>query len=142
MLFINCAQLFLGVLKMLNKKRWALFKHVGALNDPLGKHFDLMLEDHSECRSWRLNNLPIIDGPPVKTILIKPHKLEWLDREYLDLSNARGIVTRLEAGTFSGLLPISQLESFKIQLLCKRFVGEMEIKNSLCRIISMKENIS
>ena len=43
-------------------KRWVLLEHVGDPNDPEGRHFDLLLEDRSECRSWQLRQIPILDG--------------------------------------------------------------------------------
>ena len=123
---------------MTKSQRWALLEHVGALDDPVGRHFDLMLEDKSCCRSWRLSDVPILDGPSVQISKTPSHKLEWLDREYVSLSEGRGIVTRLEAGKFTGELPASQDSYIKIRLQSKSIIGEIEIQGSSCRLISGK----
>ena len=123
---------------MRRDRRWTLLEHLYALNDPLGKHFDLMLEDKLNCRSWRLSEIPMLDGPSVTIIATPSHNLEWLDREYAVLSEGRGIVTRLESGTFIGELPNLEDEYLKIQLNGKTMTGEIEIINSFCRLISIK----
>ena len=83
---------------MERKKRWALLEHLDAPNDPSGRHFDLLLESKLTCRTWRLSELPLIDGPGVLAIAISDHKLEWLQRDYVVLSRGRGVVSRLEGG--------------------------------------------
>ena len=61
--------------------RWVLLRHIGAPDDLSGIHYDLLLEDHNFCRTWRLSDIPLLDGPYVDSVYIAPHKLDWLDIE-------------------------------------------------------------
>ena len=45
--------------------RFALLEHTGAPSDPTGRHFDLLLETASVCRTWRLMTLPEAGGAVV-----------------------------------------------------------------------------
>ena len=98
-----------------NLHRWVLLKHIGAPDDIKGIHFDLLLEDKDFCRTWRLTKLPQLDGPYVDAILIKPHKLEWLNIEEKVLSGNRGVATRIKNGIFFKALP--SIEDLAINLL-------------------------
>ena len=37
--------------------RYSLLRHTGAPDDPIGCHFDLLLEDGASCRTWRLQEV-------------------------------------------------------------------------------------
>ena len=62
-------------------KRWVLLEHRVSKNILKNRHFDLLIEEKTSCRSWRLEDKPLIDGPSVKAVSIPPHKLYWLDRK-------------------------------------------------------------
>ena len=59
-----------------NIYKWVLLRHVGAPDDLKGIHFDLLLEDQDFCMTWRLGEIPDLDGPYVEAVRISPHKLE------------------------------------------------------------------
>ena len=52
--------------------RWVLLRHTGAPDDSKGIHFDLLLEDKGFCRTWRLSDIPSLDGPYVDSVILLP----------------------------------------------------------------------
>lgn len=80
--------------------RFALIEHTAAPADPLGRHFDLLLEAGEACRTWRLMDVPQAGGPCVAAMEIVPHRLAWLDHVDGEISGGRGFARRIAAGTF------------------------------------------
>ena len=80
--------------------RWVLLKHIGSPDDIKGIHFDLLLEDKELCRTWRLADTPLLDGPYVDSVFSAPHNLYWLDTEEKVVSGNRGVATRIKKGIF------------------------------------------
>ena len=85
--------------------RWVLLRHTGAPDDEAGIHFDFLLEDKDFCRTWRLNKIPLLDGPYVSSVYITPHNLYWLDIEEKVVSGNRGFATRIKKGIILESLP-------------------------------------
>jgi len=85
--------------------RWVLLRHTGAPDDEAGIHFDFLLEDKDFCRTWRLNKIPLLDGPYVSSVYIAPHNLYWLDIEEKVVSGNRGFATRIKKGIILESLP-------------------------------------
>jgi hypothetical protein len=80
--------------------RFAILEHIGAPDDPAGRHHDLLLEAGDACRTWRLAEMPVADGPPVTAIELPPHRLAWLDHEAGEVSGGRGFARRIAAGAY------------------------------------------
>ena len=118
------------------EKRWVLLEHSDSPNDKGGVHFDLLLEEIDDCKSWRLLSFPILDGPPVKANLIQRHDIRWLEIDEEVLSGGRGKAKRVLKGFFSG--DISSDIQFRIQIsfISENFLGWLEIRNKYCRIFS------
>ena len=110
-------------------KKWALLEHTDSPEDPIGLHFDFLLEDNHGCRSWRLRQMPILDGPPQEAIPIAVHSLEWLEISEREGSGGRGWAKRLITGFFSGELPDNDIDPVEIKLYSKEMSGSLEIKN-------------
>jgi len=83
--------------------RFAVLEHVGAPDDPAGRHFDLLLEAAAACRTWRLMALPTADGAAVAALELPPHRLVWLDRLEGEVSGGRGFARRVDAGLYEVL---------------------------------------
>ena len=113
-----------------------MLRHIGAPDDLVGIHFDLLLEDLHGCRTWRLPSVPVLDGKKVEVRISPVHSLDWLNRIEAKVSGGRGWVMRLEAGTYSGNLPIDQHDSVDLDLDSKSISGRLEIKDGFCRIYS------
>jgi len=80
--------------------RFVLLEHTGHPDDPVGRHYDLLLEDGPTCRTWRLAEIPVAGGGPVAADRLPPHRLEWLDRLAGEVSGGRGFARRVAAGTY------------------------------------------
>ena len=121
-----------------NTSRWVLLRHTGAPEDLRGLHYDLLLEDKDCCRTWRLSEIPELDGPYVEAVSISPHKLYWLDLKQKVVSGNRGVATRVKKGFF----PQSRnsIEKGFINLLLTWNDNQvvLVIDNKGCRIMSTK----
>ena len=118
--------------------RWALLKHIDAPDDINRIHFDLLLEDGIACRTWRLDQVPVLNGQVVTAICSPLHKLHWLETNDSPVSRGRGWVERIEGGFFKGNLPSSLDSPIEIELLSKTISGLLEINKGFCRIRSGK----
>ena len=79
--------------------RFALLEHTGAPDDPTGRHVDLLVEDGDHCRTWRLSDVPLTNGPSVTAVEIAPHRKAWLDHLDGPVSGGRGRARRIDSGT-------------------------------------------
>ena len=118
--------------------RWVLLRHTGAPDDKKGIHFDLLLEDKEFCRSWRLSNIPLLDGPYVASVSIAPHTLEWLDIKKKVVSGNRGFATRIKKGIFFQSLPSIEESFINLSLKWEDVEGDLLIDENGCRIYSKK----
>lgn len=80
--------------------RFALLEHTDAPDDPVGRHFDLLLEAGSACRTWRLADVPQPGGGAVAALELPPHRLAWLDHVAGEVSGGRGFARRVDAGGY------------------------------------------
>ncbi len=123
---------------LMNKRsRWVLLEHVGAPDDLVGRHFDLLLEDGLTCRSWRLEKMPLLDGPAQKATALPPHNLDWLETPGRKVSGNRGWAKPLKAGFFRGDLSASRQDPIQVELHGNSFEACLEIHEKLCKLISM-----
>ncbi len=122
-----------------NTYRWVLLRHIGAPEDLIGFHFDLLLEDKDFCRTWRLTQIPILDGPYVDARYITPHKLEWLDVREKVVSGNRGIAKRIKKGIFLSALPKIHNGCINLLLNWEDIEVDLLIDINGCRI-SRKKN--
>ena len=122
------------------QKRWILLEHTGAPDDPEGIHFDLMVEDNHGCRSWRLNEIPRLDGPAQGAIPLPVHQFKWLDHLDGEVSRGRGHARRVMAGFFFEDLPENDSEPVEIQLHSNGIIGKLTIKNFLCTLSSISSS--
>ncbi len=118
--------------------RWVLLSHIGAPDDLRGIHFDLLLEDKDWCRTRRLIDIPLLDGPYVDSFLIAPHRLDWLDIEQKVVSRNRGIATRIKKGIFWKSLPRIEKSFINLTLIWENIQSELVIDENGCRILSKK----
>ena len=117
---------------MRSRKRWILLKHVESSSNGSDYHFDLLLEEEHNCRSWRLNKMPEKDGSPLDIIAVSPHDLSWLETEGRYVSGGRGWASPVATGYFLGNLPSEFGSAFRIKLFGDHLSGTLEIKESQC----------
>ncbi len=123
-----------------NSYRWVLLRHIGAPDDLRGVHFDLLLEDKNFCRTWRLSDIPKLDGPYVNSIYISPHNLAWLDIREKVVSGNRGVATRIKKGIFFKSLPIIENRFINLSLKWEGIESDLLIDKNGCRIFSKTIN--
>ena len=115
-----------------------MLKHIGSPDDIKGIHFDLLLEDKKFCRTWRLSDIPLLDGPYVDSVCIAPHDLYWLDIEEKVVSGNRGVATRIKQGVFWQSFPSVVSSSINLSLIWDKLEVDMVINEKGCRIFSKK----
>ena len=118
--------------------RWVLLRHTGAPDDLRGFHFDLLLEDKGVCRTWRLSDIPILDGPYVDSFYIAPHNLDWLDVKEKVVSGNRGFAIRIKKGIFFKSLPSIEKKFINLSLKWEDVESDLLIDENGCRIFSKK----
>ena len=117
-----------------------MLKHIGSPDDLKGIHFDLLLEDKEFCRTWRLSDIPLLNGPHVDSVYIAPHNLYWLDIEEKVVSGNRGFAKKIKQGIFLQSLPSVESSFIKLSLLWDKFEVDLVIDEDGCRISSKKIN--
>ena len=115
-----------------------MLRHTGAPEDMKGSHFDLLLEDQDFCRTWRLSDIPLVDGPYVDSVYISPHNLYWLDIKEKIVSGNRGFATRIKKGIFLQPLPSIENGSIKLLLQWENIERDLVINEKGCKILSKK----
>ena len=118
--------------------KWVLLRHTGSPDDSRGIHFDLLLEDSDFCRTWRLSDIPLLDGPYVDSVPIQSHSLDWLDIEEKLLSGNRGVATRIKKGVFLQSLPRIERSFINLYLQWEDDEGQLLIDENGCRIFRKK----
>ena len=121
---------------MNKQKRWVILEHIGAPDDPVGRHFDLLLEDGNSCRAWRLTTMLVVDGPVLEAAPLPPHRLEWLEIKTGLVSGDRGLAKQVMAGLFYGSLPKMEGEALFVELSRNGLIGSLEIINGSCQLRS------
>ena len=118
--------------------RWVLLRHTGAPDDPIGIHYDFLLEDKDFCRTWRLGEIPIIDGPYVNSIYISPHHLDWLDIKEKFVSGNRGFAKRIKKGSFLKSIPSIEKSWIHLSIEWDNFECDLVIDQNGFRLFSNK----
>ena len=99
--------------------RFILLEHTGAPDDPTGRHYDLLLEEGDACRTWRLAEVPAVNGAPTEAVAIPPHRLAWLDHLEGPVSGNRGHARRVDAGGYQPVEESGPLASSAEQALLR-----------------------
>ena len=110
--------------------RFILLEHVGAPDDPTGRHFDLLLEAGTSCATWRLAEIPAPGGPAVTAVEIAPHRLAWLDHVAGEVSGGRGFARRIDGGTYEPAIEPSA-EGTPRERIHVRLVGDTSTRSLL-----------
>ena len=114
--------------------RWVLLKHTLVSEGVLDTHFDFLLEDKEFCRTWRLSNIPTLDGPYVDSLYIAPHNLYWLDIKEKVVSGNRGFAKRIKKGIFFGSHPSVENDFVNLSLKWDNDEVNLVIDENGCRI--------
>ena len=118
-------------------KRWALLEHTVKTSNIFERHFDFLLEYGDDCLTWKLLEIPIINGEPVKIFQQINHRSIWLTRESYQLSRNRGFVQRKDHGTYQELEDNFNIKNFSVVLEGIVLSGLFEKRMNFCKLISM-----
>ena len=114
--------------------RYALLRHTGAPDDSSGCHFDLLLEDGTSCRTWRLADIPTVNAAKQEAVLLPAHRLIWLEPRSAAVSGERGWAERIRAGRYQGNLPTDANDSVEVTFIDGDLSGQLKIDNGYCRL--------
>jgi len=107
--------------------RFVLLEHTGHPDDPTGRHFDLLLEQSDACETWRLSDIPQLEGPAVVSTQLPDHRLVWLDRLEGEVSGSRGFARRVDSGSYIYLNTTSVNEERVVKLTGEIISGVLTI---------------
>ena len=125
----------------LNKKknfRWVLLRHTFAPGDVEEAHYDFLIEDEEFCRTWRLSNIPVLNGPYVDSLHSHPHNLYWLDIERRVVSGNRGVATRIKQGIILDSLPLVENNFINLSLEWDGDKVVLVIDEKGCRVLKKR----
>ena len=117
--------------------RWTLLKHERINNEILDVHYDFLLENGEDCKTWKLLVLPIIDGPSVEIFKHSNHRLVWLTIESKLLAHNRGFVKRIDHGIFTPHEVDLESNNFSVILKGKSIKGLFKKIANSCQLISL-----
>ena len=75
--------------------RWVLLEHKILCNNLIDIHYDFLVEDQSDCLTWKFHQIPLLNKGSVGIEKQPNHRLVWLSRVEYQLSNNRGLVLSL-----------------------------------------------
>ena len=117
--------------------RWTLLRHEKKNNKRLDIHYDFLLENGQDCKTWKLLIFPELDGLSVEIFEHSNHRLIWLTIESKLLTNNRGYVHRIDNGIFKPLGVDLDSNNFSIILKGKCINGLFKKNDNLCQLISL-----
>ena len=117
--------------------RWTLLKHEKINHKILDIHYDFLLENGHDCKTWKLLIFPELDGVSVDIFEHANHRLIWLTIESKLLTNNRGYVKRVDNGTFKPVAVEQDSNDFSIILTGQCINGLFKKNANLCQLISL-----
>tara|TARA_Y100000589_G_scaffold286387_1_gene286481 strand:- start:40 stop:402 length:363 start_codon:yes stop_codon:yes gene_type:complete len=117
--------------------RWTLLKHERINDKILDVHYDFMLENGLNCKTWELPIFPEPNGVSVDIFEHSNHRLIYLSIESKLLTNNRGYVQRVDNGIFKPLGVDIESSNFSIILKGKYIKGLFKKNENLCQLISL-----
>ena len=114
--------------------RWVLLEHKILGSKLIDIHYDFLVEDQSDCITWKFHEIPVLNKGFVEIRKQPNHRLIWLSRVEHQLSNNRGLVKRIDRGTFSCISHNQDSQELKIILNGKLLKGLLTINESFCQL--------
>ena len=114
--------------------RWVLLEHKVLVSKEIDIHYDFLVEDKSDCFTWKFHKIPSLKKGFVKVVNQPNHRLVWLSRVEYQLSNNRGFIKRIDHGTSSYISYDKDSKELKINLNGKFLRGLLKIKGNFCQL--------
>ena len=83
--------------------KWVLLEHKVYSADSLDIHYDFLVENGSDCLTWKFLKVPLLNQVSVEIFQQPNHRLVWLSRIEHELSGNRGLVKRIDHGIFKNV---------------------------------------
>ena len=118
----------------LKMNRWVLLEHriFGSKLEDL--HYDFLIEDELDCLTWKMYEIPSFSRGYIEIVKQANHRLVWLSRVEYNLSKKRGLVKRIDYGTFINSSVKSDSQDVKFILTGNLLNGILSITGNLCRL--------
>ena len=116
--------------------RWVLLEHKvpASDSDVADIHYDLLIEGKLDCLTWQFKKIPSINKGFFEVRKQPNHRLVWLSRIDQKLSNNRGLVKRIDHGTFINLSHAEETQETKLILNGKLLNGLFTIAGNFCQL--------
>ena len=114
--------------------RWVLLEHKILSSKFIDIHYDFLVEDQLDCLTWKFHEIPSLNKGVIKIVKQPNHRLVWLSRLQYQLSNNRGLVKRIDHGTFSYISNNKESQEFNILLNGKLLKGLFIIDGNFCQL--------
>ena len=114
--------------------KWVLLEHKVGSNNSLDIHYDFLIENGTDCLTWKFLKLPLLNNSSTEIFKQPNHRLVWLSRVEHELSGNRGFVKRIDHGIFKNVSDKFDSESFRFILDGKLLYGLIEISGNSCRL--------
>ena len=118
--------------------RWVLLEHKIMCRDLFDIHYDFLVEDKLDCLTWKFHEIPSVNKGLIEIDKQPNHRLVWLSRVEFQLSNNRGLVKRIDHGTFSHIFHDQESEELKIILNGNLLKGLLKIDDKFCQLMKNK----
>ena len=107
--------------------RWVLLEHKVYQGNSYHIHYDFLVEDQIDCLTWKFLEIPTLKKNLVEIIRQPNHRLVWLSRLEHELSFNRGLVKRIDCGTYVNLC--LKLDTHELKLIL-----DGHLLNGLCEL--------
>ena len=118
--------------------RWVLLEHKILGSKLIDIHYDFLVEDQLDCFTWKFHEIPLLNKSVVKIVKQPNHRLVWLSRVEYQLSNNRGLVQRIDHGTFSYISHKQGSQGLEIILNGNLLEGLLIINENFCQLMKNK----
>ena len=116
--------------------KWVLLHHKIDKPDCEDSHYDFLVENGKDCLTWKIFEIPQINGPSIEIIKHVNHRLIWLSREKYTLSNERGQVERKDHGIYYIVGGCLDEDDFSLRLDGKILNGIFKKNCNSCQLSS------
>jgi len=114
--------------------KWVLLEHKVYSADSLDIHYDFLVENGTDCLTWKFLKVPSLNQVPVEIFQQPNHRLVWLSRIEHELSGNRGLVKRIDHGIFKNVSDKFDSEYCQFILDGELLNGLFEISGNFCRL--------
>ena len=114
--------------------RWVLLEHKILGSNLIDIHYDFLLENNCACLTWKFDEIPLLNKGFFAIKKQPDHRLVWLSRFEHQLSNNRGLVKRIDYGTYSYIFHNKDSQELQIILNGKLLNGVLIIDGNFCQL--------